>query len=214
MTRVAVVNVAVRHRPEASIRIVVGRRRIREEHHAIVAEHGITRRRVTAILRRCSGDDDRVDAPFAQDDVEVRAEEAAVAMLLDHVLAGRRGEIGIDVHSRRAVHQGIPIGDRRVQVVEEAHVAAVAAMHMRRIDHAHAGRRGPSSGPLQASGPWRVRPVFPSERRRRRSRFACPRRSLPSSPDRFDRFALSGLLSGLSSLRECAPRGRKTLRRA
>jgi hypothetical protein len=47
-----VVNVTVCHRSEASIRIIAGRRRIRKEHDAVVPEHGIARRRMTAILGR------------------------------------------------------------------------------------------------------------------------------------------------------------------
>src|SRR6266446_3823012 len=92
-----VVNVAIRHGSEASIWIVVCRGRIGKEHHSVVAEHCITRRRMTAILRSCSRDDDRIDAPLTQDNIEVCTKETAIAMLLDHVLTGRRGELGIDV---------------------------------------------------------------------------------------------------------------------
>src|SRR5215471_11785155 len=64
-----------------------------------------------------------------------RTEETAVAMLLNHVLTGCRGKLAIDVHARRAVHQCVAIGDRRVHVVEQTHIAAVPSMHMGCVDH-------------------------------------------------------------------------------
>jgi hypothetical protein len=102
------VNVGVRQGSEASIWIVVCRRRVRKEYHAVVAKHCIARCRMTAILCSCSRDDDRIDAPLTQDNIEVCTEETAVAMLLDHVLTGCRSE------PRRAVHQCIAIGDWRM----------------------------------------------------------------------------------------------------
>src|SRR3954470_13535255 len=112
------VNVGVRQGSEASIWIVVCRRRIRKEYYSVVAKHCIARCCMTAILCSCSRDDDRIDAPLTQDNIEVCTEETAVAMLLDYVLTECRGELGIDVHPRRAVHQCIAIGDRRMHVVE------------------------------------------------------------------------------------------------
>jgi hypothetical protein len=57
------VNIGVRHRPEASIRIIVRRRRVREEHYAVVAEHRITRRGMAAILGRSIGEMNAVFPP-------------------------------------------------------------------------------------------------------------------------------------------------------
>src|SRR5271168_4151841 len=86
------VNVGVPHRAEASVWIVVCCRRIREEDHSVISEHCIARSSVTAILRRRATDDDRIGAPFTRDNIEVRPEETAVAMLFYHVFARRRCE--------------------------------------------------------------------------------------------------------------------------
>src|SRR5215813_4240147 len=93
------VNVGVRQGTEASIWIVVCRRRIRKKYHSVVAKHCIARCRMTAILCSCSRDDDRIDAPLTQDDIEVCTKKTAVAIFLDHVLTGRGRELRINVHS-------------------------------------------------------------------------------------------------------------------
>ena len=87
------VNLSIRHWAKTSIGIVICRGRIGKEHHSVVAEHCITRRRMTAVLCRCSRDDNRIDAPLTQYDIQVRSEKTAVAMFLDYVLTGCRGEI-------------------------------------------------------------------------------------------------------------------------
>src|SRR5215831_7461265 len=130
-----VVNVGIRHWSEASIGVVVCRRCIGKEHHSVIAEHCIPRRRMTAILCSGSRDDHRIGAPLTQYDIEVRSEKTAVAMLLDYVLTGCRGEIGVNFYSGGAVHQSITIGDCRVHVVEQPHVAAITAVHMSCVDH-------------------------------------------------------------------------------
>src|SRR5215469_18625883 len=124
------VDVGIWHRSETSIWIVICRGRIRKEHHSVVAEHCITRRRMTAVLCSCSRDDNRIDAPLTQYDIEVRSEKTAVAVLLDYVLTGCRGEIRVNFYSGGAVHQSITIGDWRVYVVEQPHIAAITAVHM------------------------------------------------------------------------------------
>ena len=92
------------HRPKTTIWIVVGSRRIRQEHHPVVEEHRIARRCVTTIFRRRARDDDRINAPFTQDDVEVGSEEAAITMLLNDVFASSRGYFGIYLDARSAIH--------------------------------------------------------------------------------------------------------------
>ena len=58
------VNVSIRHRPEAAIWIIICRRRIGQEHDPVIAEHRIARRRMTAVLGGRSRNDDRIDTPL------------------------------------------------------------------------------------------------------------------------------------------------------
>ena len=74
-----------------------------------------------------------VSMPHSKDDIEIGSEEPAIATLLDHMLPACRSECEVDVQPRRPVHQSITIGNRRVHV-EQAHVAAIAAVHMSRVD--------------------------------------------------------------------------------
>src|SRR3989442_789830 len=101
--------------------------------------HRVTRRSLAAILGGCPGDDDRIDSPFPQDNVQVRAEKAAVAMLLDDMFARCRRQLGVDVHARRAINQCVTIGDRRMKVIEQSHIGSIAAVHMRRVDDFDSG---------------------------------------------------------------------------
>ncbi len=88
---------------EPDVGIVEGSRRIRDEGDAVAVEHGVARRRVTAVLGRHAGHRDGVDLLGAQDDVEVSAHEAAVAVLLeDRLVLGRR-DLVIDVDAGLAV---------------------------------------------------------------------------------------------------------------
>src|SRR3954447_8225187 len=90
---------------------------------------------MAAVFGCRSRDDNRVYPPLPQDYVEVRAEKTAIPMLLDDVLAGCRGKLGIDFHSRRAIHQRGAIGYWRVHVIKQTHVAAVATMDVGSVDH-------------------------------------------------------------------------------
>ncbi|MCO6416217.1 hypothetical protein JYK14_08550 [Siccirubricoccus sp. KC 17139] len=126
-------HLGVGHRPEAPVRVVVGRGGIGQEHHPVVAEHRIPARGVAAILRRGARDDHRLGAPFPQDDVEVGADEAAVAALLDDMLVRLRREVRVDLDARRVGHQRGAAGDRRVHL-GQPRVAAVAPVPMGRTD--------------------------------------------------------------------------------
>src|SRR5205814_1231376 len=94
---------------------------------------------VAAILSGRPRDDDGIDSPLAQDNVQVRAKKTAVAMLLDDMLPGCRRQLRVDVHSRRAIHQYLTIGDRRMKVMEQSHIASIPAVHMRRVDDFDSG---------------------------------------------------------------------------
>src|SRR5699024_7955601 len=65
-----------------------------KESDEVVAEHGVSGGGVAAVLRGGPGDDDGGDPIAAQDDVEVRAEEPAVAVLLDDRLPGSGASSG------------------------------------------------------------------------------------------------------------------------
>src|SRR2546427_218652 len=67
-------------------------------------KHRLPRRGVAAVLGSRPRDDDGIDSPLTQDNVQVRAKKAAVAMLLDDMLAGCRRQLRVDVHARRAIH--------------------------------------------------------------------------------------------------------------
>src|SRR5882757_2732377 len=94
-----VVNLGIWHRSEASIRIIVCRRRIGKEYYPVVEEHRIPRGRKAAIFCGCPGDDNRIDTPLTQYDIQVRSEKAAVTVFLDNMLAGCGGESGVNVHA-------------------------------------------------------------------------------------------------------------------
>lgn len=86
-------NLGIGHRALASIRIVVSCRRVRQEQHVVVAEQRITSCRQAAVLSGGARDDHRIDLPLAKNDIQISAEERAVAMLLDDMPgAGTRSE--------------------------------------------------------------------------------------------------------------------------
>jgi hypothetical protein len=76
------------HPAQSSVRVVIGGCRVRQKNDPVVAKHRVPRRGVVAILSGRPRDDDGIDSPLAQDNVQVRAKKAAVAMLLDDMLAG------------------------------------------------------------------------------------------------------------------------------
>jgi hypothetical protein len=57
---------------------------VADEEHLVVSHVGFTRRRFAAYVGTNSGDDDGIDAPIAQDQIEIGAVEGAVARLLQH----------------------------------------------------------------------------------------------------------------------------------
>ena len=91
---------------------------------------------MTAVLGGRSRNDDGLDSPFPEDEVEIRGEKGAVAVLLDDVLAWRRCEVTKYLNALRSVDQARPIRDRRIQVVIHSHIAAVTPMNVRGVDDA------------------------------------------------------------------------------
>src|SRR6202040_3670673 len=87
-----------------------------------------------AIFLWRSRDDDGIDSPLAKDNVEVRAKKAAVAMLLNNMLAGGRRQLRINLNTRRAINQCVTICDGRVHVIKQSHIGAVAAVDLCRVN--------------------------------------------------------------------------------
>jgi hypothetical protein len=75
----------------------------------IIVEHCIAGSGVTAILGSRPRNDDGLDSPFPKDEVKISGEEAAVAVLLDDVFAGRRRQVAKNLNSLRSVDQASPI---------------------------------------------------------------------------------------------------------
>ena len=80
-------NVRRRHGAKTQIWVVGRCGRVGQEHHAIITEHRIARCGVAAVFGGGPGNDDGIDAPLPQDDIEVGSEKAAVAMFLDYTPA-------------------------------------------------------------------------------------------------------------------------------
>ena len=78
-------------------------------------------------MRVKAGDDDRLDTQFLEEDVQVRLEEAAVAALRDHIVAGLRGQFGNHLGAGRAL-DGVVAPDLQF-AVDAGKVAVVAINH-------------------------------------------------------------------------------------
>src|SRR5580692_10975743 len=88
---------------------------------------------MTAVFCGRTGDDNRIDPPLAQNDVQIGAEEPAVAVLFDDVLARLGREFWVDFDTRRTVHPRGATGDPRVHVIKQPHNEAVPTMYVRGI---------------------------------------------------------------------------------
>ena len=60
-------------------------------------------------------------------------------MLLDNMLSGCRRQLRVDLHPWRAINQRVTIGDRRMHVIKESHIASVTAVNVRRVDDFDSG---------------------------------------------------------------------------
>ena len=119
--------------------IVIGSCRVRQKDDPVVAKHRVPRRGLAAVLGSGPRNDDGIDSPLPQDNVEVRAKKSAVSMLLDNMFADCRRQLRVDLHARRAINQCVTIGDRRMHVIKESHIAPVTAVHVRRVDDFDSG---------------------------------------------------------------------------
>lgn len=138
------------NRPKAHIRVVVGAGRIGDESHFVAMEHGIAGRGVAAVLSGHAGDHNRIDLAGTQDDVQVCAKERAVPMLLDDDLVPLWSHFGVDINASGLIDQSHLVLNRRVNLPEQPHIAAVAAVGVGGEDHFHAGLAGMAQQFLQA----------------------------------------------------------------
>src|SRR3981081_457030 len=98
-----VVHVGGWHRAKSPVWIVIGSCRVRQKDDSVVAKHCVPRRGLAAILSSGPRDDNGIDSPLPQDNVEVSAKKAAVAMLLDNMLADCRRDLRVDLHARGTI---------------------------------------------------------------------------------------------------------------
>jgi hypothetical protein len=115
-----VVASAVWHRTKPSVWVVIGCCRVRQKDDPVVAKHRVPCCCVAAILGGRPRDDDGIDFPLAQDNVQVRAKKAAVAMLLDDMLTGCRRQLRVDVYPSDAILPMITLASKgHAAVVEQ-----------------------------------------------------------------------------------------------
>ena len=97
------VDIGVWHRTESSVGVGISCGGVRQKDDPIVAKHRVPCGDVAAILIGRTGDNDGINSPFSQNNVQVRAKETAVAMLLDDVLPLCRRELRVNIHPRSSI---------------------------------------------------------------------------------------------------------------
>jgi hypothetical protein len=92
---------------------------------------------LTAVLSSGYRRHDGLDSPLPQDEVEIRSEESAVAVLLNDVFAWLRCQVTKDINALRSIDQARPIRDRLIQVVIHSHIASVTPMNVCGVNDAN-----------------------------------------------------------------------------
>jgi hypothetical protein len=128
----------------------VGADAVREHQGLVAAVVGLADRSVDTHLGGHPGDDEAVDASVAQQQLEVRRVEAALARLVHDHLARKRRELRhdvvtyLDAHENPAVRAGT--ADPHIQATSRElggrTVGKVGPVSLTRMDHEHAGVPG------------------------------------------------------------------------
>ncbi len=130
------------HGAHPGVGIVEGTGGVRHEGDAIAPKHRVTGGGMTAILRGDTGDDHRLDPPAPEHHVEVRAEERAVAVLLDDDFIRLGREIVDYLAALRLIDEARALLDRLPDLSEQPQIRPVGAVDVRRVDHLHPGVSG------------------------------------------------------------------------
>src|SRR5438093_8750726 len=105
---------------------------------------------MAAVLGGDAGDDHAVSPYGAEDDLQIGAIEGAVAALLDDDLVSSGGDLRIDLNAGLAVHQTGPAPDRRPQVLEAAHIAAIPSVGVGGVDDQDSTLAAKGNGTLES----------------------------------------------------------------